>query len=100
MLLIQILFMTKRKIKEETHHSIISLTGNIASTSQEHQLIEDVLNVMMGIEGMYITVQLPAKQYDPPQFTVDTSVGKCQISQDASSFCMQLLILTSYLLGL
>ncbi|MPC98871.1 Gamma-tubulin complex component 2 [Portunus trituberculatus] len=61
--------------------------GNIASTSQEHQLIEDVLNVMMGIEGMYITVQLPAKHYDPPQFTVDTSVGKCQIFQDASSFC-------------
>ncbi|XP_063878278.1 gamma-tubulin complex component 2-like isoform X2 [Scylla paramamosain] len=50
------------------------ILGNIASTSQEHQLIEDVLNVMMGIEGMYITVQLPSKHYDPPQFTVDTSV--------------------------
>ncbi|KAG0715937.1 Gamma-tubulin complex component 2 [Chionoecetes opilio] len=48
--------------------------GNIASTSQEHQLIEDVLYVMMGIEGTYITVQLPAKHYDPPQFTVDMSV--------------------------
>ncbi|XP_050723249.1 gamma-tubulin complex component 2-like isoform X1 [Eriocheir sinensis] len=48
--------------------------GDIASTSQEHQLIEDVLSVMMGIEGMYITVQLPAKSYDPPQFTIDVSV--------------------------
>ena len=64
-------------IKIQYINDLTSFTGNIASTSQEHQLIEDVLNVMMGIEGMYITVQLPVKHYDPPQFTVDTSVGKC-----------------------
>lgn len=50
-------------------------SGKVASTSQEHQLIEDLLSLMMGIEGMYITVQPPAKHYDAPEFTVDPSVG-------------------------
>lgn len=30
---------------------------------------------MVGVEGTYITVTLPAKHYDPPIFTVDPSVG-------------------------
>ncbi|XP_042231927.1 gamma-tubulin complex component 2-like isoform X4 [Homarus americanus] len=56
------------------HRQAIGALGDVASTSQEHQLIEDVLSVMMGVEGMYITVQPPAKHYDAPEFTVDPSV--------------------------
>ncbi|XP_069970963.1 gamma-tubulin complex component 2 isoform X4 [Penaeus vannamei] len=56
------------------HRPDVGALGKVASTSQEHQLIEDLLSLMMGIEGMYITVQPPAKHYDAPEFTVDPSV--------------------------
>ncbi|XP_066974838.1 gamma-tubulin complex component 2-like isoform X2 [Macrobrachium rosenbergii] len=48
--------------------------GDVPSLSQEHQLIEDLLHLMMGVEGIYIKGEPAANSYDPPEFIVDSSV--------------------------
>lgn len=48
--------------------------GEINSVGQEHELIEDVLSLMLGFEGSYITVHLPSQTHHPPTFTIDPSV--------------------------
>ncbi|XP_076059068.1 gamma-tubulin complex component 2-like isoform X2 [Oratosquilla oratoria] len=48
--------------------------GDVSVSSQEYQLLEDVLSVMLGIDGTYITVKPSGKPHLPPTFTVDSSV--------------------------
>ncbi|KAK7053493.1 hypothetical protein SK128_006346, partial [Halocaridina rubra] len=48
--------------------------GAVPISSQEQQLLKDILNLMMGLRATYITVKLPENSYDPPEFTVDPTV--------------------------
>ncbi|KAK7085564.1 Exportin 7 [Halocaridina rubra] len=56
------------------HQEFVGPLGEVPCSSQEHKLIEDILHLMMGIEGIYITVEHPLNSYDPPKFTVDPTV--------------------------
>lgn len=58
-------------------HNILATTGpigNIPPTSQENILIEDLLNILMGLPGYYIQPLELKDVYDPREFTIDKSV--------------------------